>query len=144
MTLLVVDANVVAKWLVPEPGSVEALHLRTRHTFAVPDLLFPEIASILRKKCQRGQIAGQDVDEALAALESAEFLIQDSRAILAETCRLSLAINHSAYDCFYLVTAAVLDTSLVTADEKMLRKLAASGLPEWSAIAVGLAEARDL
>jgi predicted nucleic acid-binding protein len=110
----------------------------------VPDLLFPEIASILGKKCRRGEIGEQDVNDALSALESAEFLIQDTRSMLAETCRLSLAINHSVYDCFYLVAAAVLDTVLVTADEKLLRKLAASGLSEWSTVAVGLDEARDL
>lgn len=144
MTLIVVDANVVAKWLVPESGSLEALLLRTRHTFAVPDLLFSEMASILWKKCRRREISDVDMDDALDALEKAEFLIQDSRSILAETGRLSRTLDHSAYDCFYLVTAAVLKTVLVTADDKFLRKLDAAGLPEWSGIAVGLSHANEL
>lgn len=135
---LVVDANVVVKWLVPEEGSKEALALRGKHVFAAPDLLFAEIANIIRKKVNRGQISADEASEALAALRTLPMELLPSRDLFEDACSLSLQLDHPAYDCFYLVAAARLGTVLVSTDDRLLRKLAALHSPEWSAVVVGL------
>lgn len=136
--LLVVDASVVVKWLVPEDGSAEALALRDRHSFAAPDLLFAEVANILWKKVSRGQASGDEALEALSALGHLAIEAYSSRDLFEDACRLSLKLDHPAYDCFYLITAARLDTVLVSADERLMRKLAAVHSLEWSAAVVSL------
>ena len=45
MSLLVVDASVALKWVIPEDGSILALALRREHRFTAPDLLIAECAN---------------------------------------------------------------------------------------------------
>jgi predicted nucleic acid-binding protein len=45
----VVDASVAAKWVIDEPGTVQALKLR-HHVLSAPDLLVAECADIVWKK----------------------------------------------------------------------------------------------
>jgi predicted nucleic acid-binding protein len=55
MKTLVVDASVVIKWFVPEPGSAAARQLLGQdHEFYAPDFLFAETANVLWKKFRRG------------------------------------------------------------------------------------------
>lgn len=57
MSLYVVDANVVAKWFVPERLSEEAVRLLDdKHDLASPDLLWPDIGNVLWKKSRVGQL----------------------------------------------------------------------------------------
>lgn len=61
MSLYVVDANVVAKWFVPERLSEEAVRLLDeRHELASPDLLWSELGNVLWKKARAGQLTGQE------------------------------------------------------------------------------------
>ncbi len=136
MRTVVVDASIVAKWLVPEDLSSQALALRGRYDFAAPDLLHAELANILWKKVRRGEISE---DEALAGLHvfaHAEFLLEKCETLIRQALQLACQIDHPAYDCFYLCLAAKLDTVLVTADDRLLRRLAASSRPEWASVAV--------
>jgi predicted nucleic acid-binding protein len=135
---LVVDANVVAKWLIPEDGSPEALELRENRTFAAPSLLFAEVSNILWKKVCRNQVSMDEAMDALAVLGHLDIDIHSDRDLYEDACRLAIEIDHPAYDCFYLIAAARLDTVLVTADEKLVRKLVAAHSLEWSAMVVSL------
>lgn len=126
------------KWFVPEAGSAEALALRARYSFAAPDLLFAEVANILWKKVSRGQVSEDDALDALSALSRLTIDLHSSRDLFDDACRLSLKLDHPAYDCFYLVTAARLDTILVSADQRLTRKLATAHSLEWSTAVVNL------
>jgi predicted nucleic acid-binding protein len=58
MSLCVIDASVVIKWLIREDGTPEALALRTKGlVFIAPDLLAPECANILWKHYRRNEIS---------------------------------------------------------------------------------------
>jgi predicted nucleic acid-binding protein len=142
--LIVVDSSVVAKWLIPEDDTPVATALRERHRFAVPDVLFPEIANILWKHVGRGTITAKDVDDALVAIRYFKPRVIPSRSMFADACRLAVALNHPAYDCFYLLAAARLATVVVTADTRLLRKLRSGPAAEWAAVAVGLDAAAGL
>ena len=54
MSLLVVDASVALKWVIPEYGSILALALRREHRFTAPDLLIADCANVLWKQVRRG------------------------------------------------------------------------------------------
>jgi len=140
-SLVVVDSSVVAKWLIPERDTDEALALRERHRFAVPDILFAEVANILWKHVARGTIDARNVEEAMSALAYFKPHVLHSQQIFSDACRLAVELNHPAYDCFYLLTAARFGTVMVTADDRLLRKLASTAALEWSPLVLGLAEA---
>jgi predicted nucleic acid-binding protein len=46
LSTFVIDASVVIKWVVDEPGTAQA-HLLRRHRLLAPDLLIAECANIL-------------------------------------------------------------------------------------------------
>ena len=47
MSGLVIDASVAIKWVVPEPGTIDALALLDRFELRAPDLLVAECADVL-------------------------------------------------------------------------------------------------
>ena len=53
---LVVEVSVVVKWFAPEPGSGQAVLLRSQHLLA-PDLLVAELGNALWKKVMIGEIS---------------------------------------------------------------------------------------
>ena len=139
MTALVVDASVAIKWLVREEGSDNALCLLDAKLVA-PDLLYAEAANILWKMVRRGQVSADEADQAAYALSQVEIQIVPARSLFALALRLSVQLDHPAYDCVYLAAADALATTFVTADAKLLRKLA--GRLRFAALDLAEAAAR--
>jgi predicted nucleic acid-binding protein len=50
-------------------------------------------------------------------------------ALTEQAMQLALTLGHPAYDCFYLALAEVTDAPFVTADEALVRRVGAAGLP---------------
>ena len=125
MTHLVVDASVAIKWVVQEPGSEQALALR-RFRLMAPDLLAAECANVLWKRVRRGEMDEAAAAAASALLELADVELVPMQSMLAQATRLAAALEHPAYDCFYLVLAHNTGRQFVTADERLLRKLGTS------------------
>ncbi|CAD7026872.1 PIN domain-containing protein [Pseudorhizobium endolithicum] len=123
MTTLVVDASVVVKWVVDEPGTAEALALRARHTLTAPDLIVSECANILWKKVRRAELSTAEARFAALLLESSDLHLQATLPLLTTATELALSLDHPAYDCIYIALALREGCQLVTADETLVRKL---------------------
>ena len=121
MTTWVVDASVVIKWVIEEPGTAQALLLR-RHHLVAPDLLVAECANILWKKVRRGELSDAEAMIAARLLQRAEVDLQPMRGLLEAATKLAIALDHPAYDCIYLALAEVLSCAMVTADEQLYRR----------------------
>ena len=117
-----IDAGVAIKWVIDEPGSAEAVLLLDRRLLA-PDLLCAECANILWKMTVRREITSDEADIAALALAEADIELVAMRPYLAATAALAIALDHPAYDCVYLAVADDLGVPLVTADERLVRKL---------------------
>jgi predicted nucleic acid-binding protein len=118
---MIVDASVAIKWLVPEEGSQLANELLLQDELVAPDLVAAEISNAIWKKWGRGELAGvppglTDILRAFDSLEPIAPLAQRSAEIAIE-------LDHPAYDCFYLALAEQRDEVLVTADERLLKKV---------------------
>lgn len=135
MTATVIDASVVVKWLVREEGTKQALTLR-RHALSAPDLLVAECANILWKKVQRGELTGAESSIAARLLARAEIELVPMRPLLERAAALAIRLGHSAYDCMYLALADATGRCFVTADQRLVRKLAAAGLDSPRVIAL--------
>ena len=141
MSLYVVDANVVAKWFVPEPLSDEAVRLLDdEHELASPDLLWPEVGNVVWKKSRAGQITPQEASRIVAALDTCPLTAFPSRLVLGGALEIAFGTGRSVYDSVYLALAVALECPLATADERLANALLGSplarhvawiGAPAW-------------
>lgn len=141
MTTFVVDASIAIKWVVEEDGTAEALALHRKFRLIAPELLVGECANILWKKVQRGELSKDEALLAARLLQAAEFELLPMRSLFEAATRMSIEIDHPAYDCVYLALAADSQCRFVTADERLVRKLRQSRNRAFGNLAVVLSEA---
>jgi predicted nucleic acid-binding protein len=141
VTKLVIDASIAVKWVVEEDGTPQALALRQRAKLIAPELLIAECANILWKKVKREELAKKEALLAAGLLQAAEFELLPTRNLFESALRMSMEIDHPAYDCVYLALAVDNKCQFVTADERFVRKLRQKAPPVIRDIAVSLIEA---
>lgn len=137
--LVVIDSSVAVKLLVPEDQSLHAIRLQSKYRLAAPDILFSECANTLWKKVHSGEIGKNHAFEAIDVLSDLDLTVLASRDIMQEALQIAVQIDHPAYDCLYLSAALRLNAVVVTADQRLLRKLAQSG-PEWASLATSASD----
>ena len=127
MTGYVVDASVVVKWLVQEAYSEEAAALLdSGYTFVAPALVFAEAANALWVMRRRGDIAADDMADAVETLRAMPVAVPVTMPQLAAAAsRLAVDLDHPVYDCFYLALAVQTQYPVVTADRRFHDKVRA-------------------
>ena len=119
---VVLDASVLLKWFLDEPGSEAALALKRRYcdgelATVIPALAFYEIPNVLRFKREVPKAEVKDITRALWDLELET--VAPTEALLEEAIDLSFLTSLSLYDCAYLALAKELDAALITADRHL-------------------------
>jgi predicted nucleic acid-binding protein len=122
---LVIDASVAVKWVVPEPDSGRA-EILLDHGLVAPDLIYAECANVLWKKVRRGEMTQKEAEIAAQTLEQADLSIVPGRGHLAVAVSIAVELDHPAYDAVYLAVAEASELSLVTADDRLIRKIRGS------------------
>lgn len=121
---VVVDASVVIKWFVPEAGSDAASRLlASEDRLEAPDLLFAEIANVIWKKVQRGQLTRAESRLLVSDIEKIAVGTTPCRALATDAHALALITSRSVYDSMYVALALRLDTRVITADERFFHAL---------------------
>jgi predicted nucleic acid-binding protein len=123
--MLVVDANIVTKWFVNQVHSdLAELVQNSTQPLVAPQLMIAEVADALRKHVRVRDISIEQAREALASLPRSfsEIVAMEQLADIALT--LARKIEHSAYDCFYLALAESRSAQLVTADTRLINRVA--------------------
>ena len=123
MSVLVIDASIAVKWVVEEDGTPEALAIRQKARLIAPDLLIAESANILWKKVQRRELVKQEALIAARLLQGADIELLPMRSLCETATRISIEVNHPAYDCLYLALAVEKQCRFVTTDDRFLKKL---------------------
>ena len=126
MSALCIDASIAIKWVIEEAGTKEALALRNNAKLIAPDLLISECANILWKKVQRKELRKNEALLAARLLQGAEIELVPTRSLLEATTQLAIELAHPAYDCAYLALAMERGCRFITADDRLLRKIAES------------------
>lgn len=124
----VVDASVVIKLFVTEDFSTE-----TRRFFKtpglrlyVPDFLYVECTNILWKYVKSFKLSLQMAQQSLFKLQRLRFHPVSVPVFLESAIQLASRYDLSAYDATYASLAQGFAIPLVTADEKLIRKLKGS------------------
>ena len=137
--VLVLDASVAAKWVLPsadEPLVDQAVRLFARYVddqlqFAVPDLFWAEFGNIVWKAVRQGRISLPSAEIAIAEMRRREFSTIPSRALLDDAFKIANAFGRSVYDAMYVALAVARSAEFVTADERLANALAARLPVKW-------------
>jgi predicted nucleic acid-binding protein len=125
----VVDASVVAKWVLPiEPFQENAIKLKTellgkRVELFAPTLLTIELTNVLWKAVKLKRLSQQDAIEALN-------ILGDIKIFLCETCwtdasqiiNIAFKLDCAVYDATYLFLTDKIKTKFITSDNKLYEK----------------------
>ena len=121
--VVVVDASMAVKWVLPEEGHAEAMRLLERYrnedaTLIAPHLLLAEAGNTFWKLARRGILTEAQATAAFHhLLENSPILMESSR-IASSALQLALAHRQTLYDCLYLALALDQQCDLVTADRR--------------------------
>ncbi|OLP56168.1 hypothetical protein BJF92_20460 [Rhizobium rhizosphaerae] len=127
--IYVVDASVAVKWFVFEGDHKMAQALVAIDVaLTAPDLIFAELANVLRRKVRGGLVTEDQAREALETMQTTFSAAVRSSDLLQRAFELSAMLDHSVYDCLYLACAdQAEDRILVTADDKFVAKAVSAG-----------------
>lgn len=107
----------------------------TAFELRAPELLWAEVAHVVRQRCRRGEVSPQRLRRCLALMQQVWDIAPMANRMLAPAAgELALQLDHGIYDCFYLATAQRLSCRVVTADRRLHDKVEASavgGLTLW-------------
>lgn len=121
----VVDASVAVKWLVAEEDADVADQLAASgQELHAPRLMASEVANVLWRKAQAGEIERADAGAAMALLTDMPVRWNDDETVSADAVRLALALDHPVYDCVYLALAHRIGATVVTADRRFVTAVA--------------------
>lgn len=129
-SLYVVDASVVIKWVLTEPGWQQAWTLkqaaaRRDIVLLAPDFCLNEAANALWKRCRlRGEISEEEAAAGLRLISLTLGELAPSAVLIEQALQLALAFRHPVYDCVYVALALREDCQLITADRHLLQQLA--------------------
>lgn len=129
----VVDASIVAAWLLPDEDNELAEQARLAmadEDALAPDLLWHEVRNILIISERRNRITAEGSANLLIRLRRVPLRIIDIKDDLSI---LQLAREHrlSAYDATYLALAVIENVALVTLDKKLGAAAATAGLKSF-------------
>ena len=128
--LYVVDASVVVKWVLTEPGWQQAWMLKEAASrrdivLLAPDFCLNEAANVLWKRCRlRRELSEEEAAAGLRLISLTLGELAPSAALVEQALQLALTFRHPVYDCVYVALALREDCHLITADRRLMQHLA--------------------
>ena len=122
---LVIDASVLIKFYVPEILSDKAELLlanveRGDIELLAPDLIYPEAGNVLWKKKRLKELTPSEVEEITEAILSLPVRIEPSKTLFPLSVEIAIAYGLTVYDAMYISLAKVCETTMITADRKLV------------------------
>jgi predicted nucleic acid-binding protein len=119
--MIVLDASVVVKAYLEEPGSDEAIAVLAGHErLAAPELIRVEVAAALCRRVRKGELSAEEArlrcTHWLERLRKDLFRLTPDQDLLSDAVELATELKHPLQDCLYLATARRFDVPLITAD----------------------------
>jgi len=119
----VVDASVVAKWVVEEDHSREAALLLDWDARHAPDHWLAEAANVLWAKVFHGDLTAADAEERTTVLLRSPVIGTPIASLMVRAFAISVTHRVTIYDSLYVALAEKRGIPLVTADERLIRSL---------------------
>ena len=123
MRRAVVDASVAAKWVVEEAHSDRAALLLGFDALHAPGHWRAEAVNVLWAKVIRGDLTAGDAEERMAALLRAPVIDTPIVALMPRAFAIAMGLGVTVYDGLYVALAEGRGIPLVTADERLIRRV---------------------
>lgn len=124
MTAIVVDASVATKWVVEETHSDKAILLLAYEARHAPAHWLAEAVNVLWSKAFRHDLTAADAEERMTVLMRAPVTSTPIAGLMTRAFAISVVREVTIYDSLYVALAERLDVPMVTADERLMRRLA--------------------
>jgi predicted nucleic acid-binding protein len=122
---LVVDASVALKWYLVENGAEPARQiLADGDTLVAPELVVAEVCNACWLACRRGEMNAVQQDQIAADITRVFDRLEALVPHAVRAVAIARELDHAVYDCFYLAVSEALDAPLVTADGRLLARVA--------------------
>jgi predicted nucleic acid-binding protein len=129
MKAIVLDASVVAAAFFQEDHADRAGELLVgKHALHAPDLIHAELANVIWKRHNRGEIDQEEAAQLLADFRCLPPRITPCGDLAEPALALALRTGRSVYDCLYLALAVQTRSVMVTADKRLAHALAGTPL----------------
>jgi predicted nucleic acid-binding protein len=119
----VVDASVAVKWVVGEDHSAKAAILLAFDACHAPDHWRAEVVNALWSKVLRGDLTAPDAEERVSVLLRAPVIGAPIADLMARAFAISVAHAVTIYHSLYVALAERRDIVMVTADERLIRRV---------------------
>lgn len=124
----VVDSSVAFKWVVREVDSDKADLLRADflngiHEFLSPDVYPVEVAHALTRAERQARVTVGQARHLLVDVLTTPPQFHSYRLLLSRAVDISSQMRIGVYDCLYVALAEQEQCELVTADDKLVKKL---------------------
>jgi predicted nucleic acid-binding protein len=130
--IFVVDASVAVKWFIQEPDRPAARRLlEPKSRLIAPDLIVAEVASAMWKRVMAGDGDARQAPLTAASLPRFFARLMPLAPLAARAVEIAAELRHPVYDCFYLALTESEDATLITADRRLIDRLAGS---PWEAL----------
>ena len=116
--VLVVDASVTLKWLLPEVDSAAAMALIGRRALAAPELMLVEAANALATRVRRRELNPLEARTSLMDLYAIQIDFVADHHLVPAALSLAAALEHPVHDCLYLALALERSAIAVTAGRR--------------------------
>jgi predicted nucleic acid-binding protein len=124
MNDVILDSSVVAKWVLPEPDSADALDLISEvlgqgGRLVALDLAFPETANAIWKWHRQGHGSLADATQCLEALLHAPLRLEPALRFMNLAFQIGTSLDRAIYDALFVAAARELKLPGITADEPL-------------------------
>lgn len=123
MNQAVVDASVAAKWVIEEAHTPKAVLLLKYQTLHAPAHWRAEAVNVLWAKVFRGDLTAADAADRMETLMRAPVVDTAIAGLVHRAFAISVAHSITIYDSLYVALAEHRDIPMVTADQRLLRRL---------------------
>jgi len=124
MTEAVVDASVSAKWVIEEDYSANAALLLRYDALHAPDHWQAEAVNVLWSKVAKGDLTAADAQERMIVLLRAPVAGTPIAELMPRAFAISVACAVTIYDSLYIALAEKRNIPFVTADARLIRRIA--------------------
>lgn len=139
MNTLVLDASVAVKFVFPMPGELlvdEAVSLfdsyrRGKTELLVPGIFWAELGNVAWKGVRQQRWSRAVAETAISELQAENFPTMPSRLLVQEALAIALNYDRSVYDSLYIALAVSTRSTMISADERLVRAVAGHFPVKW-------------
>jgi predicted nucleic acid-binding protein len=125
--MMVIDASVAAKWFIVEPGAQAARELvESNNVLIAPELIVAEVLNVAWKRLIANGLEWDQLASVPDALPKLFAELWPTVWLAGRAFEIAAELRHPVYDCFYLALAEREDATFVTADRRLIGRLAGS------------------